>query len=167
MPTLPAFVERDSSRSDYGTKSLCRGLSIETWARLGSLAEGQALLDSRTATGQGLCLRTTERRTVEIVLNDGRTENRWDCDTGALETGKLHHVVAIVDGGSKVITFVVDGKLCDGGEQRQFGWGRFSPNLRHANGDETLRIDGAVKSLRIYDRYLRTSEAIGNWRAGK
>jgi len=164
MPTLPAFVERDNSRADYGTKNLCNGFSIDTWLRLDSLAEGQALLVNRTPAGPGLCLRTTERQTVEIVLNDGRTENRWDCDAGVLAAGQLHHIVAIVDGGPKVITFVVDGKLCDGGEQRQFGWGRFSPDLQHANGADTLRIDPAVKSLRIYGRYLRTSEAIGNWR---
>ena len=54
--------------------------------------------------------------TVEIVLNDGRTENRWDCDSGYLRTGEQHHIAAIVDGGPRIITFVVDGKLCDGGE---------------------------------------------------
>jgi len=75
-----------------------------------------------------------------------------------------------VDAGPRVIAFIVDGKLCDGGEWRQFGWGRFSPNLRDANGSTTLRIGpglaGAVQSLRIYGRALRTSEAVANFRAG-
>jgi len=105
------------------------------------------------------------------VLNDGRTENRWDCDPGLLQPGKLHHVAAIVDGGPKVITFIVDGQLCDGGTARQFGWGRYSPNFRSPKGDATLRIAagpaGAVKALRIYGRALRTSEAIGNFRGGR
>ena len=131
----------------------------------------QVALDTRTATGQGLCVQTTTRGTLEIALNDGRTENRWDCDPGALEEGKLHHVAVIVDGGPKVISFVVDGKLCDGGAHRQFGWGRFSPNLRHANGARTLRIGrvlmGEIKALRVYGRHLRTSEAVGNFRAGR
>ena len=35
-----------------------------------------------------------------------------------------------------MISFVVDGRLCDGGDFRQFGWGRFSPHLRHANGSQ-------------------------------
>ena len=65
---------------------------------------------------------------------------------------------------------MIDGALCDGSAFRQFDWGRFSPNLREVNGDESLRIgpklSGKVKSLRVYDRRLRTSEAIGNWRAG-
>jgi hypothetical protein len=100
------------------------------------------------------------------VLNDGRTESRWDCDPGALQEGTHHHVAVIVDGGPKVVTFVVDGALCDGGEYRQFGWGRFSPHLRDVSGAETLRVapslDGELSMVRLYGRALRTSEAIGN-----
>ena len=116
-----------------------------------------------------MCLKTTSRDAVEIVLNDGRTENRWSCDPGWLKTGRLYHIVVSVDGGPKIVTFVIDGRLCDGGETRQFGWGRFSPNLRGANGSKTLRIapalDGRIHRLRLYNRYLRTSEAVGNYRA--
>ena len=58
-----------------------------------------------------------------IILNDGRTESRWDCDPGFLQTNKLHHLVVIVDGGPKIISFIVDGVFCDGQDFRQFGWG--------------------------------------------
>jgi len=74
-------------------------------------------------------------------------------------------VVAIVDGGPCIISFVVDGALCDGGEHRQFGWERFTPNLYDVTGGPELRIAPEVRSLRIYDRALRVSEAVGNWRA--
>jgi hypothetical protein len=137
--------------------------------RFHSLAAGQVLLDNRTASGQGFCLQTTARGTLDLVLNDGRTENRWDCDPGLLQAGMLHHVVIVVDGGPKVITFVVDGTLCDGGEVRQFGWGRFSPHLRGVTGARTLRIapslEGELERVRVYGRALRMSEAIGNYRA--
>jgi len=170
MPELPAFIRRDRA-SPYGTEDLRQGFTLELWVRFDALAPGQVLLDSRRENGRGVCLHTALGGAVEIILNDGRTENRWDCDPGILEVGKLHHVAAIVDGGPKIITFVVDGRLCDGGEYRQFGWGRFSPHLRDANGGETLWIgpdfQGEVKTLRIYDRQLRTSEAIGNFRAGR
>jgi len=76
------------------------------------------------------------------------------------------HLVATVDGGPKIITFVVDGVLQDGGDERQFGWGRFSPHLPPANGAANVRIDSAVRALRVYGRALRTSEAVGNFRAG-
>jgi len=93
-----------------------------------------------------------------------------DCDPGMIQTGKLHHIVVTVDGGPCIITFVVDGKLNDGGEFRQFGWGRFSPHLRDVNGRDYLRISpsliGTIHQLRIYNRTLLTTEAIGNYKAG-
>ena len=170
VPRLPAFCTRDATRADCGTRDLGQGFSIALWLRFQALTPGQVILDSRTENGHGLCLRTSDRRTIEIVLNDGRTENRWESDTNPLTLGDPHHVVATVDGGPKVITFVIDGSLCDGGADRQFGWGRFSPHLRDVNGSSVLRLAprlrGELLSLRLYDRYLRTAEAAGNYRAG-
>ncbi len=115
-------------------------------------------------------MRTTDNRAAEIILNDGRSESRWASDPGTLVEGKIQHIVAIVDGGPKIISFVTDGKLNDGGDVRQFGWGRFSPNLKTAAGAAEMRIgsnlDGQVLSVRLYNRYLHTSEAIAAFRAG-
>ncbi len=191
MPPLPEFNTRDRSLPDFGTRDERAGFTVETWLQLETLDAGQILLDNRADNGQGWCLQTTAHGTVEILLNDGRTENRWDSDRDMLQAGKRHHLAVIVDGGPKLITFIVDGVVCDGGEYRQFGWGRFNPHLRHVNstsnnpvtapgsqgGEEiaggsaaadmqTLRIDPAIQQLRIYNRYLRTSEVIGNYKAG-
>jgi concanavalin A-like lectin/glucanase superfamily protein/BNR/Asp-box repeat protein len=170
MPRLPAFHQRDNSRPDYGRKDLRAGFSVDLWLRLETVDAGQVLLDSRTETGQGLLLATAEGGALRLTLNDGREESGWSSDAGLLQAGKVHHVAAIVDGGPKIITWVIDGVLNDGGEHRQFGWGRFSPTLRDANGAPTLRIGpslrGEVCRVRIYGRALRTSEAVGNYRAG-
>lgn len=170
MPALPVFHQRDNTRPDYGDKDLRAGFTIDLWVHLASLAPGQVLLDTRTETGQGLALTTTAAGTLELSLSDGRTRSTWDADPGTLRAGEFHHVSVIVDGGPKLILFVVDGVLCDGGKARQFGWGRFSPLLRHANGAPNLkiapRLEGTVRTLRIYDRPLRVSEAVGNFRAG-
>ncbi len=169
FPILPEFVARDHSRPDYGTKRLGQGFSLELEFSAQSPAPGRTLLDTRTETGQGLAVTTTDRTSIRIVLNDGRSESAWDCDPGSLRTGRLQHVVITVDGGPGIITFVVDGALCDGGRSRQFGWGRFSPNLRSANGAGELRIApafaGEIRTLRVYGRALTTTEAIGNGRA--
>ncbi len=170
MPRLAPFLAIGMGRADHRTTDLRGGLAIDVWVTFATASPGQILLDTRTDNGQGLCLQTTSRGTVEVVLNDGRSESRWDCDPGLLQTGRKHHIAVNIDGGPKIITFVVDGRLCDGGEARQFGWGRFSPNLRDANGGRMLRVgpglNGRIHSLRIYKRCLRTSEAVGNYRAG-
>ena len=76
-------------------------------------------------------------------------------------------MVIVVDGGPKLILFVVDGVLCDGGDFRQFGWGRFSPHLRHITGEKALTIGPCVRGLGVYERALRVSEAIANYRSEK
>lgn len=163
------FLQR-SRRSDYGKEDLNNALSLDLWVRLESLKPDQWLVDNRTAGGRGYALRTTAERAVEIILSDGRTESRWASDPGSLVAGKAQHIVAVVDGGPEVITFVIDGKLNDGGDARQFGWGRFNPNLKGVAGAPELRIgqnlDGKVLNLRLYDRRLRTSEAVAAFRTG-
>ena len=166
MPRLPVLLTRDNTRADYGTLDRRAGFALDLWLQLDSLAPGQILVDSRTDAGAGFALVTTGGGAIQIILNDGRTENRWDCDPGTIQPGRLQHLAVSVDGGPKIITFVVDGKLCDGGEARQFGWGRFSPNLRTPDGADKPQVAPAVKRLRLYGRYLTTSEAISNYHAG-
>ncbi|MBN1579565.1 MAG: hypothetical protein JXA89_02595, partial [Anaerolineae bacterium] len=77
-----------------------------------------------------------------------------------------HHIVVVVDGGPKIITCIVDGKLNDGGAFRQFGWGRFSPNLRDVNGAEQLSIAPYVEGLRVYNRALHTQRRLAIFEQG-
>jgi hypothetical protein len=166
MPTLPTLNFRDTKRADHGCKDARAGFSLDLWLKADSFKTAMSLLDSRDASGKGIQVSTTTTGAVRIILNDGRSECSWNSDKALLKPDAPHHIVITVDGGPKIITFVVDGLLCDGGDERQFGWGRFSPNLRTPNGSPTLRIAPVVSSLRIYNRVLRTSEAVGNFRAG-
>ena len=169
MPPLPAFTTSGVGRAGHETKDLRSGIAVDLWVTFEGLTPGQVLLDSRTGNGQGLCLQMTPRGTAEILLNDGHSENRWDCDPDLLKAGRPHHVVVNVDGGPRIIAFLIDGRLCDGGAARQFGWGRFSPTLQDINGAKMLRIgpnlQGRIHRLRFYNRCLRSSEAVGNYRA--
>src|SRR5690606_22247594 len=89
---------------------------------------------------------------------------------GTLKVGDWQHVAVIVDAGPRIISVVVDGILNDGGALREYGWGRFGPDLGDVNGRGRAvlapRLYGELRSVRVYDRPLRTSEAVGNHRAG-
>ncbi len=159
------FFQR-SRRADHGKEDLRSGFTLDLWIDLPSLRPGEMLLDSRTPDGRGYALRVTGENAVELILSDGRTENRWASDPGTLRPGRPQHIVAIVDGGPKIISYVVDGQLNDGGDHRQFGWGRFSPNLMRVTSLPETKRHAAVKQLRVYNRALRTSEAIAAFRAG-
>ena len=166
MPRLPEFNRRDNQSEDMRGLDLRAGFSLDLWLQLDSLTGGQLILDSRNAAGQGILVTTTASGALQLVLNDGRQSAAWAGDAGGLKAGRRQHVVITVDGGPKIITFVVDGVLCDGGDERQFGWGRYSPTLRTPNGAATARLAPALRALRIYGCALRTSEAVGNFRAG-
>jgi hypothetical protein len=157
------------------------GLTVEVWVKFDDLAAGQTLLDSRDAAGAGFSLQTTDRGTVQFAVRGsyggpGRenavlTETSWDCDPALLRPGQWHHVVAIVDGGAKIIAFVVDGQLGDGGDARAFGWARFSRDLRMIPTTKSLRLAPALRgelgTVRLYGRRLHVSEAVGHWQAGR
>jgi hypothetical protein len=166
MPRLPALRVRHGHRS----RPSRAGFTVEVWFRLRQVRADETLLSTRRSGGRGWTLAVTDRGTIELRLSDARSENRWDCDPGMIQPGVLHHLCAIVDGGPHILSFVVDGKLADGGQHRQYGWGRLSPDFYDANGTPRLRIapnlSGSIEKLAIYDRALRTSEAVGNFRAG-
>ncbi|MBI1353776.1 MAG: hypothetical protein GC160_05470 [Acidobacteria bacterium] len=164
-PKLPDFTAR-SRRADHGAEDLRAGFSIDLWLEPRSVEAGQALVDNRAENGQGFALVTAADGALELILNDGRSESRWESEPGSLVAGRRTHVAAVVDGGPKIITFIVDGILQDGRDFRQFGWGRFSPNFRSAAGSEVVRVAPDVRGLRLFGRALRTSEAVGAWRAG-
>ena len=125
---------------DLRRRDLRAGFTLELSLRLATLDEGQTLLDARQPDGRGLRLRTVEGGAVELMMHDGQTDQRWACDAGLLRAGVESRLSVIVDGGPKLILFVVDGVLCDGGDQRQFGWGRFSPHLAGPCWTETARL---------------------------
>jgi hypothetical protein len=169
MPRLPVFLSRDWSCRDMRSKDERAGFSLELWLTLRDTGGGQALLDSRrTGTRQGLLLQSIDGGALQLAIGDERQSCVWQSDP-VLKAGQRHHVVAVVDGGPKVVSFIIDGRLNDGGEWRQFGWGRFSSTLFHANGSETLRVGaglrGRIHRLRLYGTALRAYEALARTEA--
>jgi hypothetical protein len=164
------------------------GFTVELAVSFDDLAPGQILIDTRelpgegtpwcevppgqalgATVGRGLVLRTTDDERLRIELFDGQNGAFWDTDPRIIDTASPHHIGVFVDGGPKVIGFVLDGLLCNGGEDLPYGWGRFNPSLRNLNGSKRIRVasglHGTIDALRIYSRALRVSEIIADYRA--
>lgn len=153
------------------------GFALDFWFALDDLRAGQIILDSRAqAAGAGLVITTTDNAALRLELSDGKNRTAWDSDPGLLRPGRRHHLVFNVDVAPRLITVIVDGELCDGrgAEGRPFGYTRYGDSnapltgkeIGDVSGSPTLQMAKTVSRLRIYDRYLTTSEAIGNFRAG-
>jgi hypothetical protein len=192
LPELPGFInpgegslDRSTGATIYGIAGPTEargGFSLELWVRFDDLEPWQVLFDSRDDQDQGLLVQLTDRGTLQLTIRSraydppgstlgvGGVVCSWDCDKRLLQPGKLHQVLFIVDGGPKLISVMVDGVLCDGGKEREFGWSRFHPNLKDANGAPTAilapNLHGSLERVRVYDRYLLSNEGLGNWRQG-
>ena len=180
VPTegLMLDLEKKASRQAYvlalpSLPSLLHGgFTVDLMFRLDDLRPGQTLLDCRSLKGKGWCVTTADRGTLRIELDDGRhAPEGWATDRGLLEPDRTHHVTFIVDGGANLILVVVDGVLCDGGDEAQRGWGRFSRRLADVSGESsTLRVAGElhenIQRLRLYRRPLPVSEAVRIHRHG-
>ncbi len=145
-----------------------KGFTVELLLTVNRFTPGQVLLDTRKEDGRGWALSMGESRTLKLSIDDGEHRGAWDSDAERLTEGQPHHVAFVVDGGPNVITVVVDGVLCDGGKERQFGWGRFDPRIGDVSGTRTVKADltsVTVNSLRLYDRHLRIAEVVQNFRA--
>lgn len=156
------------------------GLTIDMRVKLDSLRPGQVLLDNRAGSGAGFAVTTGGRGTIRLDISDRNHGFFWDTDPGTIGEGREHSVTFIVDGRPKTISVVVDETLCDGGDTRPFGWGHFTPYTVFTNSGPYRRpvnesgsvqlapdLDGRLLGLRIYNRYLLTTEAIANHRADR
>lgn len=158
MPMLPQALHRG-------------GFTFDLWVKSdGKLESPAPLLDSRRADGVGVRLQATPGGGLTLDLSDGSYRVGWDSQDGLLSKEGLHHIVVIVDGEARIISAVVDGEYVDGGESRVRGWSRVPAALGDVRGaaEAKVHLNSPVRvtNLRIYNRYLRTSEALSNYHAG-
>jgi hypothetical protein len=158
MPRLPDLSKTNS------------GFALDMRLAFKDITPGQVILDSRDDKGKGIALMVAKDGAVKLQFSDGKNKpGSWTSDPGLLRAGQMHHITVIIDGGPNIITFVVDGQLCDGGTSRQYGWGRFDAKISDVNGSDRLRLSpsfaGQIAGLRIYDRALRTSQAVANYQS--
>lgn len=98
-------------------------------------------------------------------------KRKYISDENAIKKEMMHHVVFIVDRASKIVSIMVFGILSDGSvDTRSYGWGRIYPLLKDINNTYKCSYNpyfkGKIYHMRVYNRYLRTSEAIANFNAG-
>jgi hypothetical protein len=171
---LPRFVSRDSDRHDFGSKHHRTGVTLEIKFTLKKMMPGTVLIDTRDKWGLGMVLRVSSDRGMEFTGYDGQTSIALASEPGIIKKEWEHHLAVIVDGGPLIISMVLDGKLLDGADKQQFGWGRFSPNFKgFDNGFTPGEIcigsepEVDVSMLCLYDRALTTNQAVSRFRKGK
>jgi hypothetical protein len=149
------------------------GFTVNIVANIKKLKEGEVIFENKDA-GKGFWLEMSTNNAVEFTMTDGFKTSSWASDTGVVKKIGPTEISLIVDYRSKVISYVINGKLNDGGKERVFGWGQLDNTMNAIGtnkikiGDITsgggLSVKNRVKAFRFYNRPLTISECIGNYR---
>lgn len=171
MPELPPFIKR-ANTSPFGCFYTREGFSIEFNVELSEPVEHRCnFIYNRGLDGSGLEISLDPDQTIGLVLNDSESCVYWKSDP-IPEYNREWHIVITVDSSSRIICFYKNGLLDDGGEDRQFGWGRLHPAYKNLFRSKELRISAndhlKISSLKMYDRALCSweTEALAK-KAGK
>jgi len=165
------------------------GFALEAVLEAETLSPGQTVLSSYGVRRRGFRVSVAENGALDFELRDSRDrqwlevldgaepsagvssrrEWRWRTERDILRPGEPLHLVLIVDGLAKVVSVCANGRLLDGGEDRIQGWWRLNHWYDDINDQGACAVGegfaGRIPLLRIYDRYLRTAEAVANYRA--
>ena len=142
----------------------------------GSFEVPTMLVDGRDEDGVGVTVTQYLNGTAEVSMVDGNGMfEAFQTDptcSAQLSTKGVHQLALTVDGGPKLITWMVDGKLCDGGKidrsvyvdnEWPNGHSLFDPRMGDVSGVRGFVVGDSVESGRFYDKVLFVSELIGNW----
>ncbi len=168
------------SMPDLGRLYNGDGFSLEFKIETDGIRRDQVLIDTRRResegygvsakfAGNGLKVSILKTGALELIMDDGRTPLIWSSGPGTIKPRATNHIVINVDAEAKILTFVINGDLWDGRE-RPFGYARFNPFMYDVNGEEIVSFSpdfkGKINAFRVYNRFLFTSEAIGNFLSG-
>ena len=133
------------------------------------MSTGTTLIDSRDRNGKGFRMEAGEHYSVKFILSDGQTTSEWTSDKNILQARSYQEqeVTVIADFSAKIVMFVADGVLSNGGNDRPFGWGRIDQEMKDIS-TQWLRIDKYAKTItgvQFFNRPLMVTEVIGNYRA--
>ena len=131
------------------------------------MAKGKIIVDTRDQNGKGFWLQAAEDYTVLFSLSDGIHTSQLRADPGILQTRSRteQEFTLTVDHSSRIMQFIVDGVVCDGGDS-PFGWAKYDEKMVDF-GTQWLRIDKTRKTLteiKFYQRALMNTEVIGEYR---
>lgn len=135
------------------------GFALDFRIQLQELTSDQRLIEA-----PGFTLKTGPRFNLIVQMHDAQWESDYGTHAGTLRTETDHHIGLIADGGPRLLLWLVDGLLNDGGATRQFGWGRYAAGLAAVDLSKA-RVHPAIRQLHCYSRPLRVSEMVGNSRA--
>jgi hypothetical protein len=162
--TLPDLTSRTGGFSLELAFTMTRTSGARTFLR------HEFALNATHTAGFTLGVSATGAVTVQFADTRGHRQ-AWASPGGPIWTaGVTRQICLIVDGGPKIVSLFVDGRLWDGGPHSHAGWGVFEYSLSQVTSATSswlaMPVGGAkgiLHRLRVYPRALHTADAISNY----
>ena len=150
-----------------------KGISVDLQMELSSPAPEQIIFELKGENRKSITMQTGNYGDVEVIMSDGDIISRWSSDPGIIPPYGKHNIIVTLDNGPKIIQFIIDGIVCNGNQSRQFGWGRYNSEMRDFSPSSLLtgnlikrdvNVTGKLYHLKLYNKAIMNTEAIGNQR---
>ena len=182
---FPEFNIRNEHDSSYGKLDTRNGVTFDFEIDLSKVPAGEkvTLFGNLSEKNRGFKVELDEKQNIVLYMSDAQTASVCTLfELNDFKQGPVHNVSIVVDSGPHIVSFVVDGRFCDGGGKHQFGFARFSEALKGINAREPISVysatpeelaasgetlcvfSDAITDFKVYYRALMTCEAIGNHR---
>jgi hypothetical protein len=136
------------------------GLSLEIRIDPARIDPGALLLGNLDEAGNGFAARISpEGDRAVIAFQDEGGPFAWASDP-IPRNGAPFFLVANLDPGPRIASFLTNGLFCDGAADREYGWARFRTARPEWNGAPELHVGASVLSFRLRDRPLLSAEAL-------
>ncbi len=153
------------SPGENGGFSICFRLLPQPEAAKGKTTGTIVLIDA-FHNKKGVKAELTADHTLVFTMSDGKETVTLTSNENILNPSKTHDISIIVDGYPKLVSIVINGEFQDGGKTKERGTVWFSHDFGDANGASTWQLaNKQMTNLRIYDRFLMTTEVVGLYRA--
>jgi hypothetical protein len=176
---------------NFGEFTGTGSFAIDLWVNFDDLTSGRTLIDTRNSQGTGIviCIDANNRLQACIQDSNGNYDYIYTSEN-ALTTGLWTHISLIADGSSDIGYFVINGRMdgynqCNAeGDSTGYCYNTFKElnqsigNINSGStfyiGHQSLNVEGTslipfagkISDVRIYNKYILTSDAIANYKAG-
>ena len=162
---IKPFYMRNTREFDFSGIHSTGGFSLEFLAFIPDVDNDSYLLDARRREDRrGMALKLCPGGRLEFFVKDIYLEHTFRSEY-CLNLNAVNYIVVNMDGGPKILNYLVNGAFCDGTEESQVGWFRFSPFLSHLNWAEKWTLGKQVADFKVNDRVLMSADAVINYNA--
>ncbi len=143
---LPRFYQPDTNSCDYCGRSTGKRLLFRF---LPSDCRQGIWIEALNQHNLGFQIELTKEQRLTLRW---REPDQNICVESEILPLQFKQLELEIDSAPGILLFRCDGRFCDGGEERQFGWQRYPTTMQFLNWNHVMHIKSALHTVEIYEK---------------